>query len=73
MEPSAARDLGLTDDLETTVGWGWLAADGDDVVGDGAQLEVAVRGGGPQDLERLIGGAPVLAHDDAQGLVDDGA
>jgi hypothetical protein len=42
-------------------------------VGDVAQLDVAVRGSGSQDVEGLIGGAPVLGHDDAQRLIDDAA
>jgi hypothetical protein len=43
------------------------------VRGDVAELDVSVLGGGAEDVEGLVGGAPVLGHDDAQGLVDDGA
>lgn len=51
----------------------WLPADrGDDLRGDGAQLDVAVVGRRAQQGERVVRIAPVLAHDDPDGLVDGG-
>jgi hypothetical protein len=56
---------------------GWflwrLAGDaGDDLHGDLAELDVAVLGCRPDDGEGFGGGAPLLAYDHAEGLVDDG-
>jgi hypothetical protein len=45
---------------------------GDELPGDLAELEVAVLGGCPQDGEGVGGGAPLLGHDHADGLVDHG-
>ena len=55
-------------------GVGWFAADaGDDLSGDGAEFDVAVVRGAAEDFEGVGGGAPVLAHDDADGLVNGAA
>ena len=59
---------------EAGFGGGGLSADrGDHLGGNDPEFDVAVLGGGAQHLERLVGGAPVLAHDDPEGLVDDRA
>src|ERR1051326_6677710 len=66
-----ASDLGRSQRSILAGVAGWLAADvGDDVLGDVAEFDVAVIGRAPQDREGLVGGASVLGHDDAQGLVD---
>ncbi|MFH8991329.1 hypothetical protein [Streptomyces sp. NPDC017940] len=46
---------------------------GDDAGGDVAEFDVAVLRGPAEDLEGALGGAALLAHDDAEGLVDEGA
>ena len=45
---------------------------GDHVRGDVAQLPVAVLGDPGEEAEGLVGSAPLLGHDDALGLLDDG-
>jgi hypothetical protein len=42
----------------------------DDPRGDVAKLYIAILRCSPKDPERGIPGAPVLAHQDAEGLVD---
>jgi hypothetical protein len=39
---------------------------------DVSELDVALLGVHPKDIERLVGGAPILAHDHAESLVDHG-
>lgn len=42
-------------------------------VGQWVDQSVAVLGGPAHEVERLPGGAPLLGHEDAESLVDDGA
>jgi hypothetical protein len=58
--------------VKRRAGVGWFAANlGDDLSSEGAEFDAAVVRGAAEDFEGVGGGAPVLAHDDADGLVDE--
>jgi hypothetical protein len=58
--------------VEVVAGAWWLAADAGDQVGcDVVKFAVVVPGVGAQERECVLGGAVLLGHEDAEGLIDD--
>lgn len=52
--------------------WRLTGDAGDDLVGDLADFDIAVLGCGSQNVEGFGGGAALLGHDHAEGLINDG-